>query len=510
MSDTGGVAAVPVAHPLGRRAAAALQPVRAADWLTAALSYLCIALATRWFLIGNPVIHIDEQFYLFVAERMRDGALPYVDIWDRKPVGLFLVYAAFAALPGDPVVGYQIGALGAMVATAMVIARLAREIASPAAAWQAGVAYLLFMPAFNSGMGQAPTFYNLPVALAALAVVETVKLPEDRLLIGRGAAIMLLLGLAIQIKYTVLFEGLAFGILLLSRGFGDVWPWRRLFGVALLWMGIALLPTLAVGAWYLHAGHFAAFFDANFVSIFKRGSDGWQAPWRLVKEVAVLTPFWLALFHGASLPGADPGRHPKSHLVLKVWGLAACTGFLLFGTWYDHYVAPLLVPLCVLAAPALARTGPGQKIWGRLLLGFGAIAGLAVSLYQVKQHGDARQYGLMQAQIQREMHGGCLYIYEGELAFYRTVNACLPTSRIFPNHLNTTIEAAAVGVDPTAEVRRIMASRPDVVVMRAPGQNMHLPNLATRRSVEAALRHDYIRYAEARLGNKRYWLYRPR
>lgn len=108
------------------------------------------------------------------------------------------------------------------------------------------------------------------------------------------------------------------------------------------------------------------------------------------------------------------------------------------------------------------------------------------------------------------MHGGCLYIYEGELAFYRTVNACLPTSRIFPNHLNTTIEAAAVGVDPTAEVRRIMASRPDVVVMRAPGQNMHLPNLATRRSVEAALRHDYIRYAEARLGNKRYWLYRPR
>lgn len=283
------------------RAAAVFQPIRIPDWLATALAYLGLALLTRWFLIGNPVIHIDEQFYLFVAERMRDGALPYVDIWDRKPIGLFLVYEALAAIPGDPVIAYQAGAIAATVATAMVIARLAREIASPAAAWHAGCAYVLFMPAFNSGMGQAPTFYNLLTALAALGVVETVKQPESRSLIWRGAAVMFLVGCAMQIKYTVMFEGIAFGLLLLGRGYADVWKWRRLAAVAALWVTAALLPTLAAIAWYAQAGHLDEYIYANFVSIFSRESDGWKAPWRLTKEMAALIPFWLAIFRAPKL-----------------------------------------------------------------------------------------------------------------------------------------------------------------------------------------------------------------
>ncbi|MCY1671847.1 glycosyltransferase family 39 protein [Novosphingobium sp. SL115] len=504
------IAAVAVLpRPMPVRAAALFQPVRIPDWLATALAYLGLALITRSFLLGNPIIHIDEQFYLFVAERMREGALPYVDIWDRKPIGLFLIYYILAAIPGDPVLAYQAGAVAAMVGTAMVIARLAREIASPTAAWQAGVAYLLFLPAFNAAMGQAPVFYNLLVALAALALVQTVKRNEDHGLVRRGALVMLLLGLAIQIKYTVVFEGMAFGLILLSRGYADVWSWRKLAGVALLWMGVALLPTLAAMAWYAGIGQLDAFIYANFVSVFGRESDGWKAPWRLTKEVAALLPFWLAIFRAPKMFDTRGGIHPRSHGVLIVWGLAACLGFLLFGTWYDHYVAPLLVPLCVLAAPALARLAPSERGYGRFLLGFGAVASVTVPAYQVWRHGTAAQFEEMSGLIRREMRDGCLYIYEGELAFYRTINSCVPTARIFPNHLNTFVEAKAVGVDPVNETRKILASKPEVVLMWAPTK-LYLPNKETRRVVSATLAQEYQRFATYTLGTREYWLYRLR
>ena len=66
------------------------RPTMAATWLILAV----VALALRLPDIGNPLIDLDEQFYLLVGDRMLHGAVPYVDIWDRKPVGLFLIYAA--------------------------------------------------------------------------------------------------------------------------------------------------------------------------------------------------------------------------------------------------------------------------------------------------------------------------------------------------------------------------------------------------------------------------------
>lgn len=62
MSDTGGVIGVRAAIPMPVRAAAVLRPLQIPDWLATALAYLCLVLLTRGFLIGNPVIHIDEQF----------------------------------------------------------------------------------------------------------------------------------------------------------------------------------------------------------------------------------------------------------------------------------------------------------------------------------------------------------------------------------------------------------------------------------------------------------------
>lgn len=479
------------------------------DWLALALAYFALALILRASVIGNAAFHVDEEFYLLVADRMKDGALPFIDVWDRKPLGLFLLYRLFTMLPGDGVVAYQIAGVAFTAATALVIARLAREIAPPAAAWQAGLAYLCFMPAFNCALGQAPVFYNLPMALAALVVVQAMQRVESPDLPRRGALAMLLAGLAIQIKYAAVFEGVALGLMLLARAYADVWPWKRLVLVAFAWIGAALAPTLLALAAYAAIGHAEAFIQANFLSILARKGDGAIAWWRFTKEMAALLPFWLAIFLAPRRMAMPTGVPPVALAVLRLWGVAAFAGFLIFGTFYDHYVGPLLVPLSVLAAPALGRVKRGEQWYGRFLLGFGAVAAVAVMAFQVREHGTSAQIEDISERIGQELHGGCLFLYEGDPALYRTTQACLPGRFAFPNHLNTWTEAEALGIDPGQEVARIMVARP-AVVMVGEWHDLYLPNYLTRAIVKDFLRHDYERYAGATLGARSYGLYRLR
>jgi hypothetical protein len=150
---------------------------------------------------------------------MLDGALPYVDIWDRKPIGLFLIY-----LPPQRsarVLGlwiYQIMALASVVLTALLILRLAGH-----AGWQKGglVAALLYilMLGFGDGQsGQAPVFYNLITAFAMLLALPcAASADSERLRKGKAIAAMALIGVALQVKYSVLFEGMFLGLWLLWR-----------------------------------------------------------------------------------------------------------------------------------------------------------------------------------------------------------------------------------------------------------------------------------------------------
>lgn len=69
-----------------------------AAWPVAFLLVAAIALRASTFC--DPFVNADEQFYLVVGDRMLHGLLPYVDIWDRKPIGLFLLYAGIRLLGG--------------------------------------------------------------------------------------------------------------------------------------------------------------------------------------------------------------------------------------------------------------------------------------------------------------------------------------------------------------------------------------------------------------------------
>ena len=90
-----------------------------------------VTLVTRAIYFGDPAPTFDEQLYNLIGRHMLTGSLPYVDLWDRKPIGLFLIYA-FAHALGNAVgltgtLVYQLLATLVTFAGALLVWRLADE-----------------------------------------------------------------------------------------------------------------------------------------------------------------------------------------------------------------------------------------------------------------------------------------------------------------------------------------------------------------------------------------------
>jgi hypothetical protein len=486
--------------------AAPRRPALGAD-AAAGVLLAVAALVLRFPFLGDPGLHVDEQFYLLVGERLLDGALPYVDIWDRKPIGLFLIYALAALTPGTSVVAYQLLATGFAAATAWLIYRMADRLGARHGAIGGALLYLVWLTIFQGWGGQSPVFYNLFVAGAALLTLELLlsATATPREVLARGAVAMLLFGIAIQIKYTVIFEGMVVGLLLLWRLRAAGAGLGGLAAGAALWVGVALAPTALALLAYAAAGHGEAFVYANFVSIFEKASEtGAEVGRRLERTLALLSPLLVLAALAAARLSALRRPAPAAAAFVLLWAAGAVAGYLSVGNLYYHYALPLLPPLCVAAG-----LGLGRFRFGPLLMVAVAAYGWAVGTVRFANRqallGSGAEVAAAAAAVRPQLQGGCLFVFDGPPLLYALADACAPTRYVFPYHLSIAIEAAALGVDPVAETRRILAARPAVVVDTSAGRMA--PNPATLAVLRAALARDYALLRRLPLGARELRVY---
>lgn len=461
------------------------------------LVLLVVAVAARAVTFGNPILHADEEFYFTAARAMLDGALPYVEVWDRKPVGLFLIYAPAAAL-GYPAAiwAYQAAALASLVVTAILAARLAARAGWERGALAAGIAVILWPNLIEGQGGQAPIFYNLLMIAAASLIVRGEDEASARRRFAGGLAAMALVGLALQVKYSVVFEGLFFGLWLLWRERRAGSGIGRLARVAVPLAGMALLPTVAAWTVYASMGRGRAWLFANFLSILDRNPDPWLAQAaNLAAIVLLLSP----LLAAAVLGWRDRGGS-RAAAFLFAWALAAGGGLLVFGSYFEHYALPLVPPLAICAAPFL-DAHRRFVVW---MLALAFVGGQVVLLAKRAARGTPGEIAAIARTIGRGP--GCLHVYSGSTMLYPMTGRCAVTRWIYPSHLSRTRERGATGVVQEAEIERILARRPEWVVMRKPYRGER-PEIRARM-LAGVRRGGYQQVAVLPLGNELYTLWR--
>ncbi len=451
----------------------------------AALALLLFAVLTRMRDFGNPVAHVDEQYYLLVGDRILHGARLYIDLWDRKPPGLFLLFAGFRLLPGDGFLAYQLVGTACAAATGWLIWLAARRMAlAPPAGLAAGAAYILWLPLLSGGSGQSPVFYNLAMTAAAVLTLELPRLAERRavgLIVASGAVACLLAGIAIQIKYTPLVEGAFFGL-------AHLWYLRRaranllvIAVAALAWMALGVLPTALVVLhfWASDTTTFDAFWFANFTSITLR--RGYPAA-KIVGRLAGIGGQLLPLIACAVFAWVR-GPRREGLTLTRIWLAFAFVAFAMIGAFFDHYALPLVAPLCIAAAPAFAMRR--RAIAAVFAIGAGLFVFHALTNDPSEGDGIRRMARVMAAVDGRE----CPYVFAGDSSLYHLSGGCVPTAYAFPSSLAYEAERGAIGIDEASEVARILARRPPAIVTL--DEPFSPWNEATQAQMRRALARDY-------------------
>jgi hypothetical protein len=447
-----------------------------------------VAVATRMVTFGNPAINQDDQFYLLVGDAMRHGAWPYIDIWDRKPIGLFLLFAGIAGVAGPSILFMQGVATAFAAATAWLIRAVALRFSDRAGALLAALAYLLMQPLFGGQSGQSPVFYNLLITGAFALVAGAIDCPASEVR-RRAFGAKLLCGITLMIKpvsiVECLFIGCAFLWLFARAGL----PRGKIIAVAALMVVIALIPSLLALAVYAPRGRAAldAYVYANFVSIFAKHSLGSTARLAGLAYLAIyILPLGLFAAMGVAERRRQRGVLPA---LIMGWIAAAVVGYLLVPNFFDHYALPLLAPLSVSAASLFARRD-GAIFFAALAL-FCLVHGAIVD-----RSGNRRAAGEIAAvgrTIERARHGGCLLVADGPAWLYAQVDACRVTPFLFPGHLTLAVEADAIGVDHRAALASALARRPAVIVTLDNERDQHAAGID--RLLHATLDRNYRRIA---------------
>ena len=449
----------------------AMPPADQRRAIFAAFPIAAVVLALRWTWFGDPIAGLDEQFYLLAGDRLTHGALPYVEIWDRKPAGLFLLYAAIRLLPGDGILAYQLVASLCLIATGWMTALIARRFAPFGAAVASGCAVAAYGVLLGMGFGEAPAFHDL---LTVTAVWLLLPVVNGRDSVARALLAMLLCGVAITIKTNAALEGAAIGLVLAAVEWRCASTRARWLARVSAYALAGLLPTLAIAGFYLAVGAFNRFWFATFVSILRK--SGGSSPDSVAGLVACLV--LLAPLIGLAILGTRRINAPVRILLLG-WTAGCVASFAAIGFFAFHYALPLATPLALLAAPALGRWG------GRIAIALiGAAA--AITSFTTAPSTDRQDVAALARLLPPAVRTGCLFVYEGPTILYHLAGACLPGRYVFPGHFTDPQEAGALERPSSEILRETLARRPTAIITVA-GRD----TTANDRLVRAALASGY-------------------
>ena len=444
--------------------------------------------ALRALYFNNPAVNIDEQFYLLTADRwLNAGLLPYVDIWDRKPIGIFLIYAPAVLWFKNGVVGYQILGLIATLATCTVVYRMGLWFGGRLIALAAALFYAAILMLWSGAGGQTPVFYNLPMALGAYLILRAVHKTEARtgVIAASFLGASLLFGIALQIKYICVFEicflslaGLA--ALIARRSLSLVKTAVLAFGMVIL----GLLPTVIAGSVYAAIGHWQEFWFANFLSILGKKTwryTGWIYLLNLLSAVIYCVIFWF--FAGLTLARGLKDRPEVAGygwmiIGLTVWLGGAILGALMLGNPILHYFLPTAAPLALLSGLGLERLAERRATemkpfaaQVKFLLGgtmaICTVAAVTINIQSSARRGAAQVYPAA-AYMREHLDLGCPYVFDDYPVLYYLTRCNAPSIYAFPNHLTETAELHALPVDTETELRRVLATRPGMIFVRRP------------------------------------------
>lgn len=326
------------------------------------LTFFWILTILAFIALRAPCVSIplerDEGEYAYIAQRALLGEVPYRDIFDQKPPGVFALYAVPFVLFGQSVEAIHVFMYVCTLVTTVLIAMLVSRIADARAGVLAALAFAVMSidPRLLATAANTEKFMILATVgmmLCALAGLDT-----RRRLWWLGCGVCG--GLAFWIKQVAIAD-LAFVAMIPVCGH---WPIKGRRAVRSLLLDHAALvaglvcASIPIIVYFVRTGAWDAFLDCVFLHNFQYVQQvSWSGRWHNLGLAAA----HLAGSHWAvwvlSVGGVVFGCRGRCwcRWFLCGWLLFSFVGVSLGGLYSYHYFVQLLPALAALAGLGLAR-----------------------------------------------------------------------------------------------------------------------------------------------------------
>ncbi|MEW5915760.1 MAG: glycosyltransferase family 39 protein [Gemmatimonadota bacterium] len=316
--------------------------------------FLLAALTLRVQYILHSQVAVDEFEHVHAAWLVSLGQRPYVDFFEHHPPFFYLAAALPLRLlePGfDALIQLRFAALGAFVATGVLVGLLVRRTATREAVLAAAVFLLANTLLFQVGMR-----LYLDTFAAPFVVLAALMLARERTRLSDVYVATIALGIAGLITQKTAMALPAYAILLIAKLRRDPAtnhrPWKAVLGGAVA--GAATCAGILVLT--LGADGLAAFWrDAIALNA------GWRArrfPWPELYHVVRHDGFYFLLaLGGVAMLGTDlvRRRSPLHRTTPMLFLVSLALGIVLLPVVWEEYFVLLLPFLCAVAGIALAR-----------------------------------------------------------------------------------------------------------------------------------------------------------
>lgn len=364
-----------------------------------AVATLAAALAFVPIGAGN-----DQALFVYYAQRLLAGALPYLELWDNKNPGIFGFYAGAVGVFGPGWEGVRLACAVWLGLGAAMLALLGRTAApGTRAAWIAVALAigLTLLRADYKRIGQVEALAPVPLAaLLWLCAIEPARDGARRLRwIAAGVAVGVVAALKLvlaPVAAAVMAVALAWRLGRREFGLGDA---AAAIGLSLVGFVAVWAPILA----YVAASGGFAEFRWTTLDYPRRALlevEG-QKPQRLLASLK-----WLAVTTAAMWPAAALCLLRLRGRWRGVDGLvaAACIAWLVVGlamiatqrfSWWDTHMDLLIWPVALLAALGIVSRPVAVRIPGavvgsdRLRVAVGVFAALGIALHAGRLARDA-------------------------------------------------------------------------------------------------------------------------
>ena len=290
------------------------------------LLILAASFVVRMVFLHEP-FERDEGTYAYIGQEILRGALPYRDVVDLKPPGIFYLYSLMIATFGSTVEGIRLFTACYGVATTFAVYLFGRSLFGALAGLLAALLFGLFAsgPAIHGSSSNSEVFLLLPLVLSAFFVFRAAETGSRSRAVWGG----ILFGMAMLIKTVALPFAVLYAVYLLAGA--KVAGWRERLTL-LAWLAFpAIFVGAAVVAYFAAHGvlHDFIYWNTVFSKLFGTPPD-------------MLLRFWLGLVASSE------------YLLLWVAGLLTACWLLVHRRERRDIFAVSLIPVSFLAV-ALPR-----------------------------------------------------------------------------------------------------------------------------------------------------------